>query len=341
MNRDIVSALGRIEVTISYQRIIALLHVLAADASSRLQDLAGRVEHSQPTFLLLFDNINKMRRSWQQTVHHRDELQNGTAATFIQLEGVRSGALRSQPLIDNLKKQHRLNKPLTVDALLDDIDWNHVNGIGAATVLRVWVKHLPGLRRFKSKVQELFAKDLAVRRLKLRKSTVLPMRPTAIDESISAGILSVLHNLVLQQLDVHPEWLDKWLVFVCGDQMTIDRLRKTKLYSAKTNTPYDRHDWVLPVIQLWHLKWNWMKAIFCLHWTKEFGKDAYGLRHDVHVLRREKFNSEKCDFYQGHHIIEDRFEAMILEALRCVISILFNPGQCFLTIQQGFASRRL
>lgn len=89
---------------------------------------------------------------------------------------------------------------------------------------------------------------------------------------------------------------------------------------AKTNTPYDRHDWVLPIIQLWHMKWNFQKAIFRLHWQEGTGRDIFGLYsyHDCEILGREKFNPVKCDFYPAHHILEDRFEALLLEALRYV-----------------------
>ena len=56
-----------------------------------------------------------------------------------------------------------------------------------------------------------------------------------------------------------------------------------------------------------------------MHWWKELGGGAFGLTHDVHVLRRTKFNHERCDFYPAHHILEDVFDTMILHALRCVV----------------------
>lgn len=125
-----------------------------------------------------------------------------------------------------------------------------------------------------------------------------------------------LRNLVLDQLLIAMHWLNCWLIMICGNQLSIDRIRKIKMYMAKGDTPFERHEWALPVIQLWHLKWNWQKAIFRLHWFQPTGKDTFGLRHDVHLLARDKFNPEKCDFYPAHHILEDRFEALMLNALR-------------------------
>jgi hypothetical protein len=103
---------------------------------------------------------------------------------------------------------------------------------------------------------------------------------------------------------------------ICGNRLSIDRVRKIKIYMDKGDAPFNHHHWALPVIQLWHLKWNWQKAIFCLHWFEPTGKSIFGLHHDVKLLTRNKFNPVKCDFYPAHHILEDRFEALMLDALR-------------------------
>ncbi|KAF8221552.1 hypothetical protein L208DRAFT_1382213 [Tricholoma matsutake] len=96
-----------------------------------------------------------------------------------------------------------------------------------------------------------------------------------------------------------------------------EQIQKVKLYMGKAATTYDRHDWALPVIQLWwHMKWALQKCIFCLHWWDNAGKEIFGLHHDCDLLGCSKFNPVKCDFYPAHHILEDRFEALILDALR-------------------------
>jgi hypothetical protein len=113
-----------------------------------------------------------------------------------------------------------------------------------------------------------------------------------------------------------PAALFRWMIMICGDQLTIDRIRKIKWYTRKTDAPFDQHKWALPVIQLWHLKWAWQKAIFRLHWYGDLGKNIFGLHHDCELLERGTFNHEKCDFYPAHHILEDRFEALVLEGLQ-------------------------
>ncbi|KIM45745.1 hypothetical protein M413DRAFT_24877 [Hebeloma cylindrosporum] len=315
-NRDIYAVLGRIGITIAYTSVLGCLQSLAADSSGKLLEWGKRTELSQPGFLVLFDNVNKMQRAWQSTIGNQDEVKSGTASTLVELEDIPPRALHAQPLLEAIRQKKR--SALTVKMLQEDINWDHIEGIGAGTVLRVWIKHVPALGRFKQRTNALFTATHSKHCLRLRKSKVHPMRTTDIDEATTTGTASVLFNLIVGQLGISKNWLDRWIIFVCGDQLTIDRVRKIKRYTNKGNTPFQRHDWALPIIQLWHLKWNWQKCIFRLHWWDGVGKNVFGLHHDCDMLGRGKFNPQRCDFYPAHHILEDHFEALALDSLRII-----------------------
>ena len=153
------------------------------------------------------------------------------------------------------------------------------------------------------------------------------MRTTDINEATTTGVASVLSNMI-GQLGIVGSWLNTYVILVCGDQLSVDRIRKVKLYMGKAATAYDRHDWALPVIQLWHMKWALQKSIFRLHWWGNVGKEIFGLHHDCDLLGHSKFNPLKCDFYPAHPILEDQFEALILDALRYV----YYLGQSLFTL---------
>lgn len=286
--------------------------------------MGALIQTCEPNLLLLFDNVNKMQRAWEKTIGHGDEMKSGTAATVIELEDVPEGAMRAEPLLERLKKQER--KQLTTSVMLGDIDWNHITGVGTSTVLRAWLKHVGPLAKFRSDINSRFSEMHAKHPLRLRKSKIHTMRTTDIDEATTTGIVSVLYNLVVGQLGIMTRWMDTYLIMVCGDQLSIDRLRKAKWYMAKTGTAYDRHDWALPIIQLWHMKWTLQKCIFRLHWWDNVGKSIFGLHHDCDLLGRGKFNPVKCDFYPAHHILEDRFDAFMLDALRYVAFSNLSPS---------------
>jgi hypothetical protein len=318
-NRDIFAVLGHVGLSVAYSSVLSTLHTLVADSNILLRVWGAMTEIGEPRFLLLFDNVNKMQRAWQSIIGREDEVKSGTAATLIKLEDVPPGAMLAEPLLKNLKEKVR--GKLTVEMLVDDIDWAHIESIGASTVLRVWTKHVSGLAKFRSAVESRFSNAYAKHPLRLRKSEIHPMRTTDINEATTTGVASVLHNLI-SQLGIVGSWLNKYVVLVCGDQLSVDRIRKVKLYMGKASTTYDRHDWALPVIQLWHMKWALQKCIFRLHWWDNAGKEIFGLHHDCDLLGRGKFNPVKCDFYPAHHILEDRFEALILDALRYVYSCI-------------------
>ncbi|KAK7016473.1 hypothetical protein R3P38DRAFT_2785686 [Favolaschia claudopus] len=227
-----------------------------------------------------------MQRAWQHTLGHKDELKSGTAATVIELEDVPPGALFSEPFAQNIAQKAR--SKLTVKQLYDDIDWPHVRGIGAATILRIWLKYVPSLSPHRAAVEVLFTVKHNKHRLRLRKSKIHTLRATNIDESTTVGAASVLRNL-LAQLFITPVSLVNWMFMLYGDQLTIDRIRKIIRYTAKCDTPHEQHKWALPIIQLWHMKWAWQKAIFRLHWHSDLAKGTFGLHHDIVLIEREKF----------------------------------------------------
>ncbi|KAF8209931.1 hypothetical protein K438DRAFT_1753540 [Mycena galopus ATCC 62051] len=163
------------------------------DSFTQASLLAAKIGQRDPwQFLLLFDSVNKMQRAWQHTLRHKDELKSGTASTVIELEDVPPGALRSEPLIEKIKAKARLN--LTVKQLRDDIDWPHIRGIGAGTVMQIWLKYLPSISHHRAAVENHFTITHAKHPLRLRKSKIHTMRVTNIDESTTVSAANVLYG---------------------------------------------------------------------------------------------------------------------------------------------------
>ncbi len=241
-------------------------------------------------------------------------MQSGTAATLVKLEDVPDGALRLQPLLDNIKKQERRN--LTVKQLRDDIDWQHIRGVGVGRVLRVWLRYIPELAGHRADVDKIFDVTHCKHKLRLRKSEIISLRCSGIDESTTTGTWALLLDIVTKQLRIPLKWLNDSIVFCCGDQLSIHRLRKVKLFRAKPGQyPGDRAEPFLPLIQPWHLKFADMNKIFRMGFKEDLaGKKVFGMHHDAGLLGRENVRRE--EFYPRHEFLSDRFDALILEALR-------------------------
>lgn len=240
-------------------------------------------------------------------------MKSGTAATAVVLEDVESGAFDAEPYLERI--QQGLRQQLTVQTLVQDIRQDHISNVAAANIAFILTKHVPALRRFRPFVRHLISQRFAVHQLRLRKSRYYPMSTSGLDESTTAGNIKILFDLVITQMKLAPSRLHHRLILVCGDLMTVNRLRTVKTNTQVNLGEYDQHAWVLPIAQLWHLKWAFLKGIVKCHWAPRSGKHIYGLRRDAEALGRH-INPKQCDFYPTHRLVETVYEAMVLHSAR-------------------------
>ncbi|KAG8729333.1 hypothetical protein FRC11_009015, partial [Ceratobasidium sp. 423] len=292
------------------------------DASSgsrgrRAYESASDAAHTAPQyFLLVFDNINKYHLARKQTVASKSRMKNGTAATAIVLEDVPTGAFDPKRYWDNVHTHPRQPESLTVDQLLNDIDPEHLETVGVGMIMRILLLYIPTLPAKLHSEVEAYFKDpdgCAKHILCLRKSIMHSMGTSNIDESKATGVSDILHDLVFTQMGMLPAWFDKLLVMVCGDQLTIDRLRKVIRYKATEETFYESRGWALPIIQLWHMKVAYLRSILKVHWFSKVGSSLFGFQQSVQALGRT-LNMEKCEFYPCHAAVKTVFEGMVLTA---------------------------
>ncbi|KAF9488430.1 hypothetical protein BDN71DRAFT_1347373, partial [Pleurotus eryngii] len=312
-SRVVYQALGRFGICTSYSTVHDHLKKLGCDAGATIQEIGTTISRGGDHFLILFDNINKHHRVWHQTVSQADEVKSGTAATVIRMFSVPYDAMNSKHFRNNCAKRRR--EKLTTKWLLKDIDTNHITAVGSVTLLRIWVKYVPSLAKFSNHVAKLEA-TLNKHPIELHKLDIYPLRTSGIDESTTAGNSDVLRNITHSQLGMDNDDFKDLLMPVAGDQLTVDRIRKLKGYTLKDISEYSRHAWALPVIQLWHMKWAFLKAIYKAHWAPNTGKRLFGLHHDCDTLGHTKLNPTKCDFYPHHHAVTETFEISCLGVLR-------------------------
>lgn len=238
-------------------------------------------------------------------------MRTGTASTVLVMEDVPDGAMDPGKLT---KRLHLCSK-LSFKDLEDDLDSNHIQGIGEATLLSIWAKYIPCLKVFTPAVQERFSKDLKKHPLRLRQSQYYPLETSDIDESTTSGAQAVLGDIA-SQLGLKKEDFNNLLIPVAGDLLTVDRIKKLKAYTATDVSAYSRYTWALPWVQLWHMKWAALRTIFNTHWPGMTGKALCGLKADCDHLGRKNINPKKCDFYSHSDVVFDTFEALCLGALR-------------------------
>ncbi|KIO29718.1 hypothetical protein M407DRAFT_226543, partial [Tulasnella calospora MUT 4182] len=313
-HRTLHSICGRIGLTSAYSTTLRRLHNLGQAAGESLKSAGGDAAKGVRYFLVLYDNVNQYRRPWMESLGIKGVMNNGVAATLVVLEDVPERAFEAEKI-----RLGRTTRPeLTHDRLVEAIDEDHLRDVVATRVFAILVKHVPALSEHSAFIDTLFSTTFARHRMREgRKTEYYPMATSGFDESTTKGNQEVVKDIFLNQLGMKESTFEKLAVICGGDQMTIARLRSLQNVVATDDLAFNRYGWVVPTIQLWHMQWAHLKAIFRCHWFSGGGKGAFGIRSEAERLRR-KINPTKCDFYPSHRFLELSFEAHVLDCVRYV-----------------------
>ncbi|KAI0038909.1 hypothetical protein FA95DRAFT_1550988 [Auriscalpium vulgare] len=307
----VYAILGRMGLSISYTGVLKLLRSLSVSARNLMRETA-----KARAFLLIYDNINRMFRARDPDRGQQDIINNGTAETFVELDdcdveqAFDVQALRSA-------QDSRAREGLTMDVLERRIDWNHMNKIFALHCLRVLVQAVDGLEQYHELVLTRFRTTMAVHRMRKGRVTRLhPMATTDFNEGNTAENGRVLDDMMLSQLGLPKEEVDKLLVIVGGDQSTVEKLRTLKKFLASCPHGYARYGWVLPLIQLWHMGWADLERVLSTHWGKSQASDVSTFKSTNIVMGRKVQNVKRPDYYPAQHLVFDNLKVEILECWR-------------------------
>jgi hypothetical protein len=303
--------LNRVGFATSYSSLSEHLHSLGDSVLHTLEDLGERMRSGETSVIWIYDNIQRNYVAWNQTVSNKNTMRTGSAATALIMDGVSKDDMDLKALADRL----HLRSKLTFDDLIDDLDQEHLDNIGKATLISIWTSHIQSLREFSPEATKLFTGKCQKRPLRLRKSVYYSLKTSNIDESRPAGAKDMFVHIA-SQLKLQEADFDNILIPVAGDLVTVDRVRKLKRYTRTDVGSYSQHKWALPCIQLWHMKWTALRSIYNTHWAPSVGKHLCGLRSDCGTLQRKNLNPGKCDFHDHHQAATVTFECLCIGALR-------------------------
>ncbi|KAI0314695.1 hypothetical protein OF83DRAFT_1044087, partial [Amylostereum chailletii] len=218
------AVLGRLGLSVSYTTTLRLLRSLSKSAQETNQAIA-----STCAFLLIYDNINRMVRLWDADYGIKDTIQNGTAATMVELE-VKDGCnlekvLNPEPLHQARAERRREN--LTLEKLYEQVKWTELKSVMASHALLMLIDNVPCLAKHRPLFLARFKTTHGVHRMRAgRKSKVHPMATSDHNEGNTAENAKVLENLLIHQLRMSKEAVAKIIVIMGGDQSTVEKLPK-------------------------------------------------------------------------------------------------------------------
>lgn len=310
---SIYAVLGCLGFMVSYTSVLKLLKALSKSALTTIREKA-----KLRAFLLIYDNINRMARAWDPDLGKQDKMNNGTAATFIELEDCDiQKALDPEPL--QKARQEERRKALSINVLYNHINWTKLDSVMALHCLQFLAEEVPSLAGHRDFIKLRFETTMAIHRMRRgRKTKLHPLATSNYNEGNTKENAKVLYDLLVHQLGLPKEEVEKLLVIVGGDQSTVEKLRTLKKFLADCPHGYHRYGWVLPLIQLWHMGWADLEHVLNTHWGGSHPGDLSGFCAMNILLGRKVKDTKRPDYYPAQHLVFDTLKAEVLDCWRYV-----------------------
>lgn len=320
----IFAVLTRIGLSSSYTSTLQLLRKLSQSAQKMIRQKA-----KDRAFLLIYDNINRMQRVWDADLGQKDQINNGTAATFIEVEDCDVKLAFDMKALEDAQAKGQREK-LDVDVLLRRIDSEKLNSTLALHCLRFLVEEVPSLEVHQDFIDLRFRTTLAIHRMRAGRHTVVhPLATSDFDEGTTEGQRKVFDDLNVAQLQLEKEEVTKLLQILGGDQSSVEKARTLKRFLASCPHGYARYGWVLPLIQLWHMGWADLERVLSTHWGKaaaspEHIGDISSFYFTNTILKGKIKDVKRPDYYPSQRFIFDNLKVEILDCWKCVNLSSYN-----------------
>lgn len=310
-SNGVYAVLSRMGLSVAYTTVLKLLRSLSASSKDKM----GKIARTR-AFLLIYDNINRMQRAWDPDLGTKDRVQNGTAHTMVELDDIPDvkKAFDPAPLHDAQEREAR--RGLNADVLFNRVKLGHLEDVFALHALSILVTATPSLVSQKEAIRIRWLEKLAVHRMRRgRKTDLHPLETSDFNEGITAENIKILEDLLINQLGMPKDEVEKMMVIVGGDQSTVEKLRTLKKFMASCPHGYSRYGWVLPLIQLWHMGWADLERILNTHWGKG-AEDLSGFCGINELLSRKVKDEKRPDYYPALHLVFDTLRADVLACWR-------------------------
>ncbi|KAF6746516.1 hypothetical protein DFP72DRAFT_823129 [Ephemerocybe angulata] len=275
---------------------LTMSHKWTCDAVERISSQCMSevvAKMKQYPWLISYDNINIPFRVFSQRVDNRGEFGNGTAATVY----IKRDAPKLPDGITQLLKETRaagLQNPLTA---------SNINDLASKSYPRIQEQMAYLVLRFLLDSPEFDFGTYKYRKSSsLRAPKAVDQLPTG-DDHITLQYLLGTTNIAEASYEDNARLIDEWLsqlgwmteaqkrefalaklVFWCGDQLTVDRLRHLFIYRGSDDTSYDRMDYSVLLFGWFHLQMAYANSLHRQYLGTERGR---GLQHAFDLLNRK------------------------------------------------------
>ncbi|MCJ1360191.1 MAG: hypothetical protein MMC33_010194 [Icmadophila ericetorum] len=175
-----------------------------------------------------------------------------------------------------------------------------------------------------------------LKKLDKHKTRFLPLKPVMKDESTTSNNIQIVKDIYVRQSNMEetkPEF-EITLRLVGGDLKTWSRIQSAKqLRSDISEQPFDRFDWLLPSLGLWHLRLNMLQLIHKAHRGNIKPADSSTLQYAADRWDRSQV-VQPNNFQALEDLIIHSYQARVVGVwLKCMRREKFHPQRLDETIQ--------
>ncbi|KAI7818762.1 hypothetical protein BC939DRAFT_461935 [Gamsiella multidivaricata] len=293
--RSVIGILSKIGLTVSHQTIHRTLRALSNDASTKAREAAN----TKP-FYIVYDNINIAFRKHDQRLFNQDSFDNGTTATLIV-----SDVTAEEEMETNSAKHLRFK----------DLLPKHDHNIAMFETFRF---HLVGvLQRRVETFKSCSWPTPTIKLLPVNATKTYPLPLMQINQATVQGNKDILETIMEIELQLPPEWFDGRRILIAGDQLTTIRVHSLKNQRWDDISTYHRHEYAIPIMQLFHLQMLLGATILRHHYGSAATPGS--IAFNASLLNRKRVSLDKPDFHATDELLRQSFEAMALRAWEIIL----------------------
>ncbi|KAF7800027.1 hypothetical protein EIP86_011270 [Pleurotus ostreatoroseus] len=285
-------------------------------ASQRAQELRELGRDTSRGVFMRIDNVQQYFKQWENRIGRVNEMKIGISGYVAEAVDYDANIINMDDVHAKIKEN--LRAKLTVEKLLDLVDWDHQETVGALQWLMTLVKLVPTLAHLRSRVAEMYRTKGAKKLLpRTRKTKIWPLATSGKNEAITTELRDAMHDFLNQLGQTRDSHTARRPIYSGGDGMTFEKKINLKLASQFLTNPFDRGDDIQPFLENWHAEWTFVGLVFETHWGQALTEDPSKLGYSATKIgQKGPSNLKKPDYYPSIYLLYTVLDARMLDCWR-------------------------
>lgn len=295
-----------------YSTVRNALVTMAAEKRKSL-----RATNLKPRWCVL-DNLQAYARRRDQRIGNSNQMITGTGATVVEMEDCSPEAFDLGKLEEKLKEENRRN--LSVEEILDNIDWAHLEKVSALHFADTLIQFVPSLELYRKEFLGCFEEVKKHQINPSRHSKVQPLGTNSANEVSTQGMKEAITDF-FDQMGLTQETFNGRIQILSGDGKSFEAMGKLKKYLSSQEGDFESLRFMTEVLEIWHTKWHDLSRICRAQWGSAGSNDPSTLSYLAKAINSPTPSDlKKVEFYPNARLIDVAVRAHMLQCWECVIS---------------------